>query len=314
MIDTPFAFAFAAGLVATVNPCGFAMLPAYLAYFLGVDEGDGTRGGGLGRALGTGAAVSAGFLVVFGAVGALVTAGLRSVVDYVPWAALVIGVALTLFGLAMLLFGYEPTFGLPKLGRGASSRRATSMFAFGVSYAVASLSCGLPIFLTVAGAATASTNFVSGFLTFVTYGAGMSMLLIVITLALALARGGLVRWLRSATRYVSRVSGAILVVAGVYITVYWAANLGDPFAARGAAFRLVERPQRWLTDQLGTRPDFWALVFGALIASAVLLAAWSRRASSGRAEAPTGTSARPRTPEQGAAREDAVVGGVPDRR
>lgn len=29
MIDAPFALAFTAGLVATVNPCGFAMLPAY---------------------------------------------------------------------------------------------------------------------------------------------------------------------------------------------------------------------------------------------------------------------------------------------
>ena len=35
MIDAPLALAFAAGLVATVNPCGFAMLPAYLSYFMG---------------------------------------------------------------------------------------------------------------------------------------------------------------------------------------------------------------------------------------------------------------------------------------
>ncbi|HSJ36530.1 MAG TPA: hypothetical protein VLB85_15900, partial [Acidimicrobiia bacterium] len=27
--------AFAAGMISTVNPCGFAMLPAYLGYFLG---------------------------------------------------------------------------------------------------------------------------------------------------------------------------------------------------------------------------------------------------------------------------------------
>ena len=33
MIDAPLALAFSAGLVATVNPCGFAMLPAYLSYF-----------------------------------------------------------------------------------------------------------------------------------------------------------------------------------------------------------------------------------------------------------------------------------------
>ncbi|MGI8711506.1 MAG: cytochrome c biogenesis CcdA family protein, partial [Acidimicrobiales bacterium] len=26
-------------MVATVNPCGFAMLPAYLGYFLGLESG-----------------------------------------------------------------------------------------------------------------------------------------------------------------------------------------------------------------------------------------------------------------------------------
>ena len=39
MIDAPLALALASGLVAAVNPCGFAMLPAYVTFFLGV-EGD----------------------------------------------------------------------------------------------------------------------------------------------------------------------------------------------------------------------------------------------------------------------------------
>jgi len=35
------ALAFTTGMLATVNPCGFAMLPAYLSYFLGVESADG---------------------------------------------------------------------------------------------------------------------------------------------------------------------------------------------------------------------------------------------------------------------------------
>ena len=87
MIDAPLALAFTAGLVATVNPCRFAMLPAYLSWYLGA-EGDPGQPTGLARRLGrsllVGAMVSAGFLVVFGATGALVTAGVRSFIDYVP--------------------------------------------------------------------------------------------------------------------------------------------------------------------------------------------------------------------------------------
>ena len=30
--------AFSAGMVATLNPCGFAMLPAYLSYFMGLQD------------------------------------------------------------------------------------------------------------------------------------------------------------------------------------------------------------------------------------------------------------------------------------
>ena len=38
VIDGLFAYAFTTGMLATVNPCGFAMLPAYLSYFLGDRE------------------------------------------------------------------------------------------------------------------------------------------------------------------------------------------------------------------------------------------------------------------------------------
>ncbi len=38
MIDAPLAYAFGVGMVATFNPCGFAMLPAYLSYFLGIES------------------------------------------------------------------------------------------------------------------------------------------------------------------------------------------------------------------------------------------------------------------------------------
>ena len=34
----PLGFAFAAGMVSTVNPCGFAMLPAYLGLYIGSND------------------------------------------------------------------------------------------------------------------------------------------------------------------------------------------------------------------------------------------------------------------------------------
>jgi hypothetical protein len=64
VIDAPFALAFTAGLVATVNPCGFAMLPAYLSYFMGLADDDVAAGGpaAVRRGLVIGAVVSSGCL------------------------------------------------------------------------------------------------------------------------------------------------------------------------------------------------------------------------------------------------------------
>src|SRR5688500_16840269 len=102
-------FAFGAGMLSTVNPCGFAMLPAFIAYYLGDDDSDSDNGNGpvpfatrLGQGLSVGAAVSAGFAGVFAVAGLLVAFGLRSLVSAVPWAAVVIGVVLVVLGLAML--------------------------------------------------------------------------------------------------------------------------------------------------------------------------------------------------------------------
>lgn len=128
MIDAPFTLAFTAGLVATVNPCGFAMLPAYLSYFMGLSD-DGVETGGpaaVRRALVIGAVVSSGFLLVFGLVGVLVTLGLRAVIDVIPWAVMVIGAGVRILGIAMLL-GYEPVVNLPKIGGARSGKRSSAV-------------------------------------------------------------------------------------------------------------------------------------------------------------------------------------------
>lgn len=288
MIDAPLALAFAAGLVSTVNPCGFAMLPAYLSYYLGLNEDQARPGPEVVlRALRVGAVVSAGFLVVFGLTGVAVAAGGRFLVGFIPWAALVVGAGLVLLGAAMVK-GFEPVFSLPKV-RG----RSGSTFLFGVSYAVASLSCTLPVFLVVV-AGTLTTDFVSGVVTFLVYGLGMSLVLVAVTVGLALGKRRLVGWLRGAARYVNRVTGAILVVAGAYIVWFWALNLSAPDRAglRGP-IGVVEGLSSRLTRLIGDHPLLWgtglALVVGAALAYGL---ARSSKPSSDRESATTDSPAK----------------------
>src|ERR687898_3352780 len=104
----PVGFAFGAGMVAAVNPCGFAMLPAYLSLYLGAREEEfakrpaGTRAL---RALLVGFAVSSGFVLLFAAAGVVVAAGGHALLGGMPWVGLSIGVVLSVLGLWMLAGG-----------------------------------------------------------------------------------------------------------------------------------------------------------------------------------------------------------------
>ena len=220
MIDAPLALAFTAGMVAAFNPCGFALLPAYLSFYLGVDgDASPAAGGAALRGVGVGAAVTAGFVVVFGLAGTAVTQLSLSVQGFAPWLTIVLGAVLVVLGLAMLK-GYQPSLALPRLGRLADGRGLGSMFLFGVSYATVSLSCTLPVFLTAVAATFGESNLLAGMVGFVAYALGMGAVLMALTLAVALARRSLVSGMRRALPYVARASGALLVVAGAYVAYY----------------------------------------------------------------------------------------------
>ena len=219
MLEGPFALAFGAGMVATINPCGFAMLPAYLSYFLGSGEAGAESSRGVGRAAVVGGAVTLGFVAVFAVAGTVISNLSRALLDYVPYVTVVIGVALVVLAVAMLL-GFEPAVRLPKLEKGTGSREFGSMFVFGVSYAVASLGCTIGPFLSVTATTFRHQSFVSGLATFVVYGLGMGVVVVSLTVYTALARNGLLRWLRRAMPYVNRVAATLLLLSGAYVTYY----------------------------------------------------------------------------------------------
>jgi len=215
-------FAFSAGLLATVNPCGFIMLPAFVSYQLGArDEQFAMRPlpARLVRAGLVAAVVTAGFLVVFAVVGLVFALGGRAVAQFVPWAALGIGLALIAVGLAGLR-GHGLRLPLPSLAATKAGAGIGAMFLFGVGYAVASLSCTLPVFLVVIGSALAAGGLVGAFALFVAYALGMGAVLGAVALATALAKEIVVRWLLAATPHVERLGALLLIAAGAYLVYY----------------------------------------------------------------------------------------------
>jgi cytochrome c-type biogenesis protein len=219
VIDVPLATAFTAGLVAAVNPCGFPMLPAYLSWFIGMDDDAVDAAHRVPRALLSGLSVSAGFLAVFAGLGIPINAGFSGIYRAMPWFTIVIGAAFVVLGGAMLR-GYQLKVALPHLDRGGTTRRYRSMLVFGASYAVASLSCTLPIFLIYVAGTARQSNWLSGFLAFLAYGAGITLVLLTLSLALALARDSMVRRMRALVRYADRAAAVLLLLVGVYLVYY----------------------------------------------------------------------------------------------
>jgi len=242
--------ALAAGMLAAVNPCGFALLPAYLSLLVLGDDSPGPARA-VGRALALTGWMTLGFVAVFGIFG-LVVSPFAQVQQYFPWFTLVLGTLVAGAGI-WLLAGRE----LPKLrlkGRGrAVTRTAPAMVGFGASYAVASLTCTIGPFLAlvVAGFRAGSTG--ESVLLYVAYALGMGLLVGVAAVAVALARRGLVTGLRRAGRWVPRVTGALLLVTGAYVAWYGAWELrvlggGDP---SDPIIEAAARIQRTLSEWVG---------------------------------------------------------------
>ena len=260
---------FGSGLLAAVNPCGFVLLPTYLMYFLGVTGRPGTQRASVHRALIVGSALSAGFMSVFLLVGAIT----RLFTDYInqnaKYAALLIGVALFVMGVAMLA-GWRLPYTTPKLAIGQRDRTTASMFVFGVAYAVASIGCTLgPFTATVLGTIT-TEGFAPGLLAIALYGIAMSLLVIALTVTLALAQGSLLNTLRNGMRHVERASAVVMMLSGLYLAWYWWNDIRDNYDddLTGSVLGWQERVANAIDDNRA----LLAIVLTVVVAGAIVFA------------------------------------------
>lgn len=213
-------FHFSLGVVAFFSPCGFPMLPAYLAYYLQAeaDEARPLRATLL-RGIGAGSLAAAGAFGLLLAIGGLAVALGAPFKERVSDLELVGGLIVLTLGV-LTLMGRGPSF---KVGLSPSkTRSALSLVGFGALYAGVAASCVAPLLIYVMFAAAAAPTLAEGFLLVGAYAAGMAVLLLVVTLLVATARNAVVARMRAALPYIERVAGGILVLVGFYLVWYWA--------------------------------------------------------------------------------------------
>ncbi len=199
-------YAFAAGALATLNPCGFSLLPAALGRFLANRR----RGGSAGLAVGL--LMGLGVFATFAGVGALVALIGTALGAYLPYVNSLLGVGLIALGFRSLL-GRPPSLAI----RGPAGREGSlaEFVLFGIAYGLASLGCTLPVFLAVAGLALSRGP--GGLAVLLAYGLGMAGVLAAVGWVVGMGKEGVLRGLRLAGRGFAWLGGVLLLLAGSYL-------------------------------------------------------------------------------------------------
>lgn len=218
MFGAAVALAFTAGMVATFNPCGFSLLPAYVSAFVAVDSPSERTERRIIRAISGAAVMAMSFVAVFAPVGLLVGTVADPLRRRLPWITIIAGTLLVVAGVAMAI-GWKPSVALRMVALRSPGGRFATMAVYGATFALASLSCTIGPFLAVT-AAILDRSLWEIVAAYVAYALGMGAMILAISLLVALARTKLVDRLRGLTRKASRVGGALMVVAGLYVIWY----------------------------------------------------------------------------------------------
>jgi cytochrome c-type biogenesis protein len=211
--------ALGAGIVAFFNPCGFALLPSYVAHYLGSRASAPATWWERGlHGLALGGAVSAGFFTVFLALGIAVSLVGTALGAYFPWAAMLLGLGLIALGVLTFL-GREVSLPLTPIsldltpqspfpereggaplpvsgrgwGRGRGMRGYFFYYFYGIGYAVASCGCTLPIFMIYVVGPTFTVGPLNGLLNFGAYASGMTLMMLLLSVSIAYSKGSLDR-------------------------------------------------------------------------------------------------------------------------
>ncbi len=270
-MEAPLLLALTAGMLGAVNPCGFAMLPAYLSLLV---AGAADTRGAIRRALTAAGALTLGYVVVFGAFGLALAPLAGWLRPRLPWFTVGLGLLLVVLG-GWLLAGRRLPTPRPLARAPRLTRTLPSMVLFGMAYAAASLGCAIAPFLATVVTSLQAGSTLRGLALFGAYALGMGLVVAVAALGVALVRGEVVARLRGAGAWVPRLSGLVLLLAGGYVAWYgWyearlAAGrrdaLTDPVVTAAAGI------QRWLANAVDAAgPATLVALLAALLLTAAL--------------------------------------------
>jgi len=260
-------YAFTAGAVATVNPCGWALLPAWFARRLD-EAGDGAP---VLAAMRAGTLATLGFIIVFGLAGGAIALGSAWLGPSLPYIGFVVGVVLAIVGGFKLL---ERSIGTAPFGQTCKriNERHGSL-VFGLGYGLLSLTCTLPIFLAAVGVALTDTPLDQA-INLLVYALGMGTVLSTLGIIAALSGRSLGQITPRGRFYMDKFAAILMLAAAAYVIYYWGRVIfGDVMSENpivNAGDYISSVLGGWLTSITGRR----TLVVAFVLLVLALLGTW----------------------------------------
>ena len=229
--------------------------------------------------------MTVGFILLFGTFGLVFAPFASAISRYLPIVTIVVGLLIVALGFWLLLGR--------KVGGGGSLIKGWSpgggwfsQVGYGLTFAVVSLSCTLGPFLAVTGVSIRSSDFFGIVFTFIAFALGMGAAVTVIAVATALIGSQVSVWMRSKSEVISRVTGSLVILAGLYVAWFgwfeWRVNsgeqIGDPI------IDAVTDAQAWVVNTLSSNSGLVITLALSIVAAGVAGITITSKRSSARRE------------------------------
>lgn len=208
------------GFLTFLTPCGFAMLPAYISYYLGRDNQPKSLPWKkrLFKGLTFGFLAGLGIITIFSLLGVVIVVLGNAIKPLIPWLTILGALFIIALGFLMLTkrnFSISLPFQL-----GGAAKPGQNFYSFGIIYGLAVMSCSLPIFLAVTLGALSAGGIQGGLFVFVLYATAAAVSMILFSLILSIIREAILRWLGKIFPYFQKAAAFVIIVAGIYLIYY----------------------------------------------------------------------------------------------
>lgn len=198
------------GLASAASPCLLPLYPGFIAYLAGNSRAlEGRRGTGI-----------LGLLVLLGVLTTMVAIGLVLVAVAVPTSRLlayltpVVDGLLVLLGL-LLLSGRNPFERLPGVAVPAVANPFGRAYIYGLLLGPIALPCAGPFLVSLLGISLGVSDAISRIGTFVLFGLGFGLPLVILSLLAGVRAQAAIRWIVARHRAIEVVAGVLLVAVAV---------------------------------------------------------------------------------------------------